>query len=73
MPQHLPGRTGVQTQRLGVGKGFRGHRDVHPAEQLIDQLDLLPLAGFAADNGGVAGHHIQQWLPATSAVSEPLT
>ena len=62
MPEHFPGRTGVQAERLGVGEGFRGDRDVHPAEQLVDELDLLPLAGFGTDDGGIAGHHVQQRL-----------
>src|SRR6185437_361014 len=62
VPKHFPGLTGVQAERLGVGKRLRGDRDMHPAQQLIDEFDLLPSPGFGTDDGGVAGHHVKQGL-----------
>jgi len=32
------------------------------AQQLVDEFDLLPFTGFGTDDGGIAGHHVQQRL-----------
>src|SRR5664280_1692093 len=33
-----------------------------PAQQLVDEFDLLPLPRFGTDNGGIASHHVEQRL-----------
>ena len=58
--QDLPGGGGVEVEGFGEGECFGGGGDVHPAQQLVDEFDLLPVAGRGPDMGGGAGHRVEQ-------------
>jgi len=73
VPEYFPGGACVQTKRLGVGESFSGDGDVHPAEQLVDEFDLLPPPGSLPTTGAFPAITSSNGCTAASAVSEPLT
>ena len=68
---HLPARPRVEAHRLREGERLGGDGDVHATEQLVDELDLLPVARLRSDDRGGAGHRVEQGPDASPGSSAP--
>src|SRR5215210_8673488 len=59
VPDRLEDEARVQAQSLGVGQGLSRRRDVHPAEELVDELNGLPVAHPRAAVDDARAHRSQ--------------
>ena len=57
---HVTDGAGVEPHGLGEGERLGGRGDVHAAQQLVDELDLLAVAGLVADDRRAAGQRVEQ-------------
>src|SRR5690625_3310965 len=49
----------IQAHRVSERQGLPGRGDVHAAQQLVDDLEALTVAGSGPDHGGVGGQRVQ--------------
>jgi len=60
VPDGLPARPRVQAERLGEGQRFGRRGDVHPAQQLVDQLHPLTVPRHRPDDRSLPGQRRHQ-------------
>src|SRR5699024_3203797 len=58
--EHLVDLLQVQAHRVGERERLPGGGDVHSAQQLVDDLETLPVAGPRPHHGGVRGQGVEQ-------------
>lgn len=50
VPNDLPAGAGIEAMPRGEGERFGGDGDMDAAQQLVDELDLLAVAGVRSDD-----------------------